>query len=112
MIDPTRNAMVARIVLVTGCFLLPGLFVLACTDTRRGLGEQCLKSEDCVSGLCVAQACASEPPLLTGTSTPPAEAGPDATVEADASGSDSGPVADATTDAPSDAAVSDAGADD
>ncbi len=101
MTNPTRNSTLARFVLVTGCFLLPGLFALACTDTRRGLGEQCLKSEDCVSNLCVARECASQPPLITGTSQPPADAGPDVTVVDDAS--DSGFVPDAPTDAPSDA---------
>ena len=50
-------------------FVLPGLFALACTETRRGLGEECLKGEDCVSNLCVAQVCAAAPPLLQGTPT-------------------------------------------
>lgn len=50
-------------------FVLPCLFALACTETRRGLGEECLKGEDCISNLCVAQVCASEPPLIQGNST-------------------------------------------
>jgi len=64
MIDrPTRDALRRR-ALALFFFVLPGLFALACTETRRGLGEQCLKSEDCISNLCVAQVCASAPPVL------------------------------------------------
>ena len=40
--------------------LAPVLLVVAlasCAETRRSLGEECLKNDDCLSGLCVARAC-------------------------------------------------------
>jgi hypothetical protein len=33
--------------------------VAACTDTRRTLGDDCLKNEDCVSGLCTQFVCST-----------------------------------------------------
>jgi hypothetical protein len=36
----------------------------ACNETRRSLGEECLKGDDCVSGLCSSQHCAEPPPVL------------------------------------------------
>jgi hypothetical protein len=36
----------------------------ACNETRRSLGEECLKGDDCVSSLCSSQHCAEAPPLL------------------------------------------------
>ncbi len=41
--------------------------VVACSETRRPLGEDCLKSGDCLSGLCSGLKCAATPPLLDGT---------------------------------------------
>jgi hypothetical protein len=31
--------------------------VAACAETRRAVGEECLKNDDCLSGVCVARAC-------------------------------------------------------
>ncbi|HEX7663079.1 MAG TPA: hypothetical protein VF407_01140 [Polyangiaceae bacterium] len=105
MTDSKRSKL-AKIVLVTGTFLLPGLFVIACTDTRRGLGEQCLKGEDCQSNLCVSQQCASEPPFINGTGTPVNDASPDVIVVIDAS--DAGPITDSGSDSPTTTDASDA----
>ena len=33
-----------------------------CMETRRSLGEDCLKDEDCLSGTCLQLHCAAEPP--------------------------------------------------
>ncbi len=49
-------------------FALLGAFVLAiggCSETRKGLGETCLKDGDCVSNFCSATVCIAEPPVLT-----------------------------------------------
>jgi len=74
--------------------------VVACTETERGLGEACLKGEDCTSGICVAQHCAAAPPILQNTPTTPIDAGAEAAAPVDAS--DAGPIiTDATSDAPS-----------
>ena len=49
----------------------------ACSETRRPLGEDCLKDDDCLSGLCSQLACAASPKLLDGAIGPPAvDAGP------------------------------------
>lgn len=80
----------------------------ACTETQRGLGEACLKGEDCTSGVCVSQLCAESPPLLQGTPVTTADGGTDAVAPIDASDASTG------TDAPIDTGVvdaSDAGAD-
>jgi hypothetical protein len=79
----------------------------ACTETQRGLGEACLKGEDCTSGVCVAQLCAESPPLLQGTPATTLDGAAEATTTSDAS--DAG-VVDARPDAPVDDA-SDSGGD-
>ena len=38
-----------------------------CTETQRGLGEQCLRAADCTSGFCAGQQCVAQPPLLDGS---------------------------------------------
>lgn len=52
-----------------------GLILLACGETRRPIGDECLRDEDCLSGVCSARSCVSAPPLKTGTtgSTPDEE---------------------------------------
>ncbi|MEO7113090.1 MAG: hypothetical protein ABI183_21810 [Polyangiaceae bacterium] len=87
---------------ISACFSLPTAMLAACTETSRGLGEACLKGEDCTSGVCVAQLCAASPPLLQGTPVTTNDAAVDATVPADASD------ASQATDAPIDAPVVDA----
>jgi hypothetical protein len=46
-------------------------FVLACGESRRPIGDECIRNEDCLSNVCAARACASAPPLVTGASNPP-----------------------------------------
>ena len=72
----------------TGALLLMALLA-ACSETRRSLGEDCLKDGDCVSGTCSQLRCSAPPRLLDGAisplpgdaSAPPADAG-DAAVDA------------------------------
>jgi hypothetical protein len=62
--------------------LVTGLMVSsACTETRRSLGEGCLKDEDCTSGICSGQQCAAAPPLLD-TEAPFQDAATDAVTPA------------------------------
>ncbi len=52
-----------------------------CEETRRSLGEECLRNEDCLSGTCSARACVSERPVVnTPIDTPTVDSGalPDA----------------------------------
>jgi hypothetical protein len=49
-------------------FVVAGIGALslayACAETRRSPGEACLKSEDCLSGICSQLVCASQGPLI------------------------------------------------
>ncbi|HXN32171.1 MAG TPA: hypothetical protein VN894_09925 [Polyangiaceae bacterium] len=47
-------------------FPLLGGIVLAgaCVETRRALGEDCLKDDDCLSGVCSQLRCAALPPTI------------------------------------------------
>jgi hypothetical protein len=91
-----------RAVAVLAFFSLPIVMLAACTETQRGLGEACLKGEDCTSGVCVAQLCAESPPLLQGGPLSQTDGSTDATTTVDASD------ANAATDAPIDSPVVDA----
>lgn len=61
---------------------LCGVAVLAavgCAETRRELGEECLRDEDCLSERCVARACSAPPPVTSDRpESPPAPVTPDA----------------------------------
>lgn len=39
---------------------------LACGETRSPVGDECLRSEDCLSGVCSARTCVAAPPLVVG----------------------------------------------
>lgn len=43
----------------------------ACGESRRPIGSECLRDEDCLSNFCAARACVSAPVLVTGASDPP-----------------------------------------
>ncbi len=43
---------------------------LACGESRRAIGEECLRNEDCLSSVCAARTCVSAPGLVTGSSPP------------------------------------------
>lgn len=48
--------------------------VAACGETRRPLGEECLRDDDCLSGTCADRTCVAAPNLVTGAEgTPPDE---------------------------------------
>ena len=47
------------------------LTAFACTETRRPLGEDCLKNADCISGVCSQLRCAVEPIILDAQITAP-----------------------------------------
>jgi uncharacterized membrane protein YgcG len=73
----------------------------ACAETKRSLGDECLKDQDCLSGICSQLVCAAAPPLI------------DAMVENPEAGesSDSSPVGDAPADSSSSSSGSSSGAD-
>jgi hypothetical protein len=59
--------------------LLLTTFVLlgACAETQLGVGEECLKDTDCLSGVCAAQLCTNPGTTFTDAAPVPA-ADPDA----------------------------------
>ena len=71
-------------------------FVGACGESRRPIGEECLRNEDCLSNFCAARACVSAPALVTGASDPPDEEEPLIPTSAEAGPRDG--AADAGTD--------------
>lgn len=50
--------------------------VAACGESRRPIGEECLRDEDCLSNVCAARTCVPAPPLVTGASNPPEDEEP------------------------------------
>ena len=56
---------------------LVGLVALAgnggCGETRRPIGDECLRSDDCLSGVCSDKTCVAAPALVTGAGPPPAD---------------------------------------
>lgn len=43
----------------------------ACGETRRPIGDECLRSDDCLSGVCSDKTCVAAPTLVTGAGAPP-----------------------------------------
>ena len=71
------------------------LLASACMETRRSTGDDCLKDDDCLSGVCFQLRCATAPPTVDAmavadaTGAPPSGSVPDATVvQDDATGGD------------------------
>jgi len=50
-----------------GALALAGGVALAagCMETRRSNGEDCLKNDDCLSGICSSLVCAAAPPVTS-----------------------------------------------
>ena len=55
--------------------LLP-LVLLACGESRRPIGDECIRNEDCLSNVCAARACSSAPSLVSGATNPPGDEEP------------------------------------
>lgn len=70
-----RLAFVALARVVAGG-ALAGLLAVACGESRRPIGEECLRDDDCLSGFCAARSCVSAPTLATGTHPPPEDEEP------------------------------------
>lgn len=60
---------------VTG-YAITAAIATACGETRRPIGEECLRHEDCLSGVCAARLCVSAPTLVTGAGDPPPDEEP------------------------------------
>jgi hypothetical protein len=51
-------------------FAFFAVIFLACGETRRPIGDECLRDDDCLSGVCSARSCVSAPPLTIGANGP------------------------------------------
>ncbi|MBX3217664.1 MAG: hypothetical protein KF850_36870 [Labilithrix sp.] len=61
---------------VASALAAPLALVCACGESRRPIGEECLRDEDCLSNVCAARACVSAPSLVTGANSPPPDEEP------------------------------------
>ncbi len=50
--------------------------VAACGETRRPIGEECLRGEDCLSDVCSSRTCVAAPPLVNVSTGPPPDETP------------------------------------
>jgi hypothetical protein len=66
-VPPVRVRARVLVFVVAGIASLSLAF--ACATTKRAPGEECLKSEDCLSGVCSQLVCASPGPLTDMTPT-------------------------------------------
>jgi hypothetical protein len=57
-----RLALLATVVLA---------ILAACGETRSPIGDECLRGEDCLSGVCSSRICVAAPPLVNGAGGPP-----------------------------------------
>jgi hypothetical protein len=111
-----RSSASLRSIAVVGS--ITAAIVGACSESRFPLGADCLRNEDCLSGICSQQRCTAAPPYLD--SEAPAtdsaaladaedgEAAP--SLDAPRSDVDAGPGLDAVADRPADAVGSSDGA--
>jgi hypothetical protein len=51
--------------------VLLALIVSACGETRSPIGDECLRGDDCLSGVCSARTCVAAPTLVVGAGPPP-----------------------------------------
>ena len=61
-----RRGLTMRVVLAALALAGRWLLARACGETRRPIGEECLRGDDCLSGVCSARTCVAAPPLVTG----------------------------------------------
>lgn len=72
-------------------FAIGATAALACGESRRPIGEECLRNEDCLSNVCAARECVPAPTLITGAVAPPYEPEPLIADDSDASAGHSAP---------------------
>gem|GEM_PF-2011162 len=74
VVAPRRGRPTVRASLALG--LASAAILLACGETRRPIGDECLRSEDCLSGVCSSRTCVAAPTLVTGAGGAPDEEEP------------------------------------
>ncbi len=53
--------------LLSFAMLVASVSSLACGETRRPIGDECLRNEDCLSSVCAARSCVAAPTLVNGS---------------------------------------------
>jgi hypothetical protein len=106
---PLARARVRVLAFVVPAVLVGLALAAGCAETRRELGSACLKSEDCLSGICSQLVCTAAPPLID--DEPDAEAGAVQPVSDANAPQEAAPAPEASTvpDASSDAGAAAAG---
>ena len=61
----------ARLLLAIGLASTGAL--VACGETRNPIGDECLRGDDCLSGVCSSRTCVAAPGLVTGAGSPPGD---------------------------------------
>jgi hypothetical protein len=54
-----------------GAFGFGVLVLMACGESRRPIGDECLRSDDCLSGVCALRTCVAAPKLINGAGDMP-----------------------------------------
>lgn len=62
----------------------------ACGESRRPIGDECLRDDDCLSGVCANRACVSSPTLVTGAAGSPPDDAPRIPDDASSAPADAG----------------------
>ncbi len=86
-----RRTLVGSGGVLAGLGLVAMLASVRCADVDRGLGQACIRNEDCQSGVCAGQVCIAEPPVF--------DAAPQADAAGDGSATPDGGALDAARDA-------------
>lgn len=81
----------ARVSALAAALALVLALLAACGETRLPIGDECLRGDDCLSGVCSSRTCVAAPTLVTGAGGPPPDEVPRI------------PIVEAGADAPSDA---------
>lgn len=90
-----RRSVRARVLAPALLALFAGSWgLIGCPNNTRTLGEECVKSEDCQSGLCSSLVCVAPPPFLTLPPASTADAGEDSEAPDSSTAEDSGSDAD------------------
>lgn len=91
---PTEGETLRGVTAIVVAIVSVAIVLSACGESRRPIGEECLRDDDCLSGICAARSCVSAPGLVTGASNPPPDEEPRIP-----DGGTGGAPADAPTDA-------------
>jgi hypothetical protein len=59
-----------RVLTIVSVVVSFGAIAIACQDTRRSQGEECIKNVDCESDICLDQRCVAAGPILDRDATP------------------------------------------